>query len=330
MSSEPRFFYGGQAVIEGVMIRGRRHYSLAVRRADGDVDTLCEPLNPLFTGAWRRIPFIRGILVLIETLFLGIKCLNRSAVMATADQLDDGEEMPKWVLAGTIVISMVFGIGLFFILPLFAVRAFDHAITSDILSNSIEGIIRLVVLVAYISIIGMMSDVRRVFAYHGAEHMAVHTHEAGLPLDVEHVRRFPTAHPRCGTAFLLTVMVVSILAFAFLGRPDLEWRIASRIVLIPAIAAFSYEIIRFCGAHASNPATKAVTFLGLTLQRLTTRQPNDEQIEVAIHAMETALAADEEREPQFAIAGNREGDASNAPGTAAERIPPTEGPWPVP
>ena len=298
--SEPRFFYGGQAVIEGVMIRGRRHYSLAVRRANGEVDTLCQPLNSLFTGLWRRVPFLRGFVVLMETLFLGIKCLNRSAVMAAADQSDDEEEMPRWVLAGTVAISLVFGIGLFFVLPLFAVRAFDHAITSDILSNCIEGVIRLVILVAYISAIGMMSDVRRVFAYHGAEHMAVHTHEAGLPLDVEHVRRFPTAHPRCGTAFLLTVMVVAILVFAFLGRPDLEWRIASRIVLLPVIAAFSYEIIRFCGAHANNPATKAVTFLGLTLQRLTTRQPDDEQIEVAIHAMETALAADEEREPQYA------------------------------
>ena len=190
------------------MIRGRRHYSLAVRRANGEVDTLCQPLNSLFTGLWRRVPFLRGFVVLMETLFLGIKCLNRSAVMAAADQSDDEEEMPRWVLAGTVAISLVFGIGLFFVLPLFAVRAFDHAITSDILSNFIEGVIRLVILVAYISAIGMMSDVRRVFAYHGAEHMAVHTHEAGLPLDVEHVRRFPTAHPRCGTAFLLTVMVV--------------------------------------------------------------------------------------------------------------------------
>ncbi len=299
--SEPRFFYGGQAVIEGVMIRGRSHYSLAVRRINGEVDTICEPLSPLFTGVWRRIPLLRGILVLIETLFLGIRCLNRSAVMAAADQSDDDGEMPWWVLAGTVAISLVLGIGLFFVLPLFAVRAFDDAITSDILSNSIEGVLRLIVLVAYISVIGMMSDVRRVFAYHGAEHMAVHTHEAGLPLDVEHVRRFPTAHPRCGTAFLLTVMVVAIVAFAFLGRPDLEWRILSRIVLIPAIASFSYEIIRFCGAHSSNPGTKAVTFLGLTLQRLTTRQPDDTQIEVAIHAMETALAADEGRQPSYTV-----------------------------
>jgi uncharacterized protein YqhQ len=148
--------------------------------------------------------------------------------------------------------------------------------------------------------------------------MAVHTYEAGLPLDVEHVRRFPTAHPRCGTAFLLTVMVVAILAFTFLGRPDLEWRIASRIVLIPVIAAFSYEIIRFCGAHSGNPATKAVTFLGLTLQRLTTRQPDDKQIEVAIHAMETALAADEEREPRHT---GQTGEAISTPTSQGEPQP---------
>ena len=282
------------------MIRGRRHYSMAVRRANGDLTTVCEPLNSLFTGLWRRLPFIRGMVVLIETLFLGIKALNRSASLAAADQSDGEEEMPRWVLAATVAFSLALGIGLFFVLPLFAVRAFDDAITSDILSNSIEGVLRLVILVVYISAIGMMADVRRVFAYHGAEHMAVHTHEAGLPLDVEHVRRFPTAHPRCGTAFLLTVMVVAILVFAFLGRPDLEWRILSRIFLIPVIAAVSYEIIRFSGAHANNPGTKVVTFLGLTLQRLTTRQPDDKQIEVAVRAMETALAADEEREPRYA------------------------------
>ena len=295
--AEPQFFYGGQAVIEGVMIRGRRHYSLAVRRASGDIHCVSEPLSQFFTGRWRRVPLIRGVVVLLETLLLGIKVLNRSANMAVADQSDGTEEMPKWALGMTLAFSLSLGIGLFFILPIFAVRPLEDSLSSDILSNVIEGVFRLVLLVGYIGAIGMIGDIRRVFAYHGAEHMAVHTHEAGLALEVDNVRKFSTAHPRCGTAFLLTVMVVSILVFAFLGRPPLEWLITSRLLLIPVIAGISYEIIRFSGAHHKQTWARPMTYLGLLLQRLTTRQPDDQQIEVAIQAMETALAADEGRLP---------------------------------
>ena len=290
---EPQFFYGGQAVIEGVMIRGRRHFSLVVRRQNGELYTASEPLSQLFTGRWRRIPLLRGVLVLIETLALGIKALNRSATAAIEDQAEGEDGVPGWFMGLILVVSFSLGIGLFFLMPLFATRAFDSSISSDVLSNLIEGVIRLAVLVAYISVIGLLKDIRRVFAYHGAEHMAVHAHEAGLPLNVENVRRFPTAHPRCGTAFLLTVMLVAILVFAFLGRPDLELRILSRIVLIPVIAAVSYEIIRFSGAHHGSPWTRVMTYPGLLLQALTTRPPDDSQIEVAIHAMNTAVAADE-------------------------------------
>ena len=197
----------------------------------------------------------------------------------------------------SMAIALVLGIGLFFIMPLFISRSFESAISSDLLSNFIEGLIRLAVLIAYIGGIGLLRDIRRVFAYHGAEHMAVHTHEAGLPLEVDYVRRFPQAHPRCGTAFLLTVVVVSILVFAFVPRSDLVWLILSRIVLIPVIAAISYEIIRFSGAHRANPLTRLFIYPGLLLQRLTTRVPDDSQIEVAIQAMATALAADEGRQP---------------------------------
>ena len=290
---EQQFFYGGQAVIEGVMIRGRRYFSLAVRRLDGELYAVSEPLSQIYTGRLRRIPLLRGVVVLAETMVLGIKALNRSATLAMEDQVGDGEEMPRWVMAIAFAVSMVLGIGLFFIMPLFAVRPFEDSISSDLLINLIEGLIRLAALIAYVGLIGLIRDIKRVFAYHGAEHMAVHTHEAGLPLEVEQVRRFPTAHPRCGTAFLLTVMVVAILVFALVPRSNLGWLIASRVVLIPIIAAMSYEIIRFSGAHHSNPLTKLITFPGLMLQRLTTRTPDDSQIEVAIHAMKTALAADE-------------------------------------
>ena len=235
LSQQP-FFYGGQAVIEGVMIRGRRHFSLAVRRTDGQIETLSEPLSQIYTGKLRRVPLIRGILVLIETLSLGIKALNKSASIAVEDQTQGQEEVSKWMMAVVIAFSLALGIG--FLLPdapfrdpppgKCAVirptgqphRRGDSAGAAGRIHRADR---------AY-------ADIRRVFAYHGAEHMAVHTHEAGLPLDVEHVRRFPTAHPRCGTAFLLTVAVVAIVVFAFLGREPLWWLIASRVVFIPVIA----------------------------------------------------------------------------------------------
>ena len=293
MSEEQKFSYGGQAVLEGVMIRGRSHFSLAVRRQDGTITHVAEPLNTLFTGRIRRFPLLRGVFILIETLMLGIKALHQSANMAMADQQPDGEEeMSGWILGLTLAVSLVFGVGVFFVLPLFLVRLIDPAIASDLVSNIIEGFIRLAILIGYIWAIGFMKNIRRVFAYHGAEHMAVHTYEHGLSLVVENVRKFGTPHPRCGTAFLLTVVLVSIAVFAFLGRPDLEWRILSRIVLIPVIAAVAYEIIRFTGVHQSWWISRQLARPGLLLQRLTTRQPDDDQIEVAICAMEGAIAAD--------------------------------------
>ncbi len=295
--AEQQFFYGGQAVIEGVMIRGRRTFSLAVRRLNGQIYTVSEPLSQLYTGRLRRVPFLRGIIVLIETLTLGIKALNRSANVAMEDQTEGQEEMPGWLMGVTLAVALVLGVALFFIMPLFATRPLEDVLSSDPLVNFIEGLIRLAVLVAYIGLIGLMRDIRRVFAYHGAEHMAVHTHEAGLALEVDNVRRFPTAHPRCGTAFLLTVMVVAIVVFAFVGRDPLWWLVLSRIVLIPVIAGISYEVIRFSGAHHGSPLTRMITYPGMLLQSLTTRVPDDSQIEVAIYAMETALAADEGRQP---------------------------------
>ena len=293
--AEQQFFYGGQAVIEGVMIRGRRHFSLAVRRANGQVQATSEPLSQIYTGRLRRLPVVRGVIVLVETLSLGVKALNRSAMMAMEDQMGEAEEVPRWITWLSMGVAFVLGIGLFFLMPLFAVRPLEDSVSSDLVSNLIEGIIRLAVLIAYIAAIGLVKDVRRIFAYHGAEHMAVHTHEARLPLEVENVRKFPTAHPRCGTAFLLTVAVVAIVVFAFVPRANLVYLILSRIVLIPVIAALSYEVIRFNGAHQGNPLTRVVAYPGILLQSLTTRVPDDAQIEVAIHAMNSALAADEGR-----------------------------------
>ena len=236
---------------------------------------------------------MRGVIVLVETLVLGLRALQRSANMALADpESGDAPEISGWAVAVTLAVSLAMGVGLFFILPLLVVWALDPKIGSDLASNSIEGAVRLALLVGYIGAIGLLRDVKRVFAYHGAEHMAVHTYEAGLPLMVANVRKFGTPHPRCGTAFLLTVVLVSIIVFAFLGRPPMEWRILSRIILIPVIAGVSYEIIRFSGAHQGAWAAQLFSRPGLWLQRLTTRAPEDDQIEVAICAMETAIAAD--------------------------------------
>ncbi len=278
------------------MIRGRLFFSLAVRRLDGEVYTTCERLSPFFSQRLRRVPLVRGILALIETLVLGIKVLNRSATLAMQDQSPEDKEIPRWMLGLTLGIALTLGVGLFFVMPLLIVSFLDRYIESSILSNLVEGAIRLLVLGAYVGSIGLLPDVRRVFGYHGAEHMAVHTHEAGLPLEVDNVRQFPAAHPRCGTAFLLTVMMVAIVLFVFIGRPSMEWRILSRIVLIPVIAAISYEIIRFSGAHQGNLLANVISYPGLLLQRLTTRTPDDRQIEVAISAMQSALDADEGRE----------------------------------
>ena len=274
------------------MIRGRRFFSLAVRRPDGSIYHCHEPLNSAFTGSVRRIPLLRGVLTLLETLVLGLKALNRSAVLAGEEPEGGDGDVPGWALGLTLGLSLLLGIGIFFVLPLLLVRLIDPFIASDLVSNLIEGGLRLLILVGYIGGIGRLQGIRRVFAYHGAEHMAVHAYEAGLALTVANVRRFGTPHPRCGTAFLLTVVLVSVVVFAFLGRPDLEWRILSRILLLPVVAAVSYEIIRFSGVHPGWLVARLLAQPGLWLQRLTTRQPEDDQIEVAITAMGAAVAAD--------------------------------------
>ena len=292
MADQPPHLYGGQAVIEGVMIRGRDYFGLAVRREDGSIELHHERLSSLYNGRPRRWPLFRGFLTLLETMLLGIKALQLSANMAAMDRDPDAEEgIPAWVMATTLGISLLFGVGLFFITPLMIAWALNPVLNSDLLSEIVEGVIRLAFLLGYITLIGRPKDVKRVFAYHGAEHMTVHALEAGLPLTVENVRKFKTPHASCGPAFLLTVVVVSVVVFAMLLGPPLEWRIASRILLLPVIAAVSYEFLRFSGAHQDAWFGKAIAQPGLWLQKLTTRQPDDAQIEVAIHAMQTAIAA---------------------------------------
>ncbi len=280
--------YGGQAVLEGVMIRGRSAASVAVRRPDGGISLHALDLNPWYSGRGRRIPLVRGVLVMAETLVLGMRALTHSANVAAGEE----QELGTGSVAGMVITALALAIGVFFLVPVFASRGLEGLIGSDIVSNVVEGAIRLALFLAYVALIGQMREIRRVFMYHGAEHMAVHAHENGEDLSIESVRRYPTAHPRCGTAFLLVVMFVAIVVFAFIGREPLWWLLASRVILVPAIAAVSYEVIRFSGLHQASPLVGLIAGPGLFLQRLTTRQPDDGQIEVAIAAMNEAISLD--------------------------------------
>ena len=291
MSANQPHTYGGQAVIEGVMIRGQRNIAVAVRRPDGSIAVKRQPLTPIFTGPLRRIPLIRGVIAMAETLTLGMRALSYSANVAAEAE---GEEISAGSMAGMMAVSLTIAIGLFFLVPVLASDRLEGLLGSSLMANVAEGVIRLGLFLGYILLIGRMNDIRRVFMYHGAEHMTVHAQERGDPLNVAHIRRYPTAHPRCGTAFLLVVMVVAIVAFIFVGREPFWWLIASRILLVPLIAAVSYEVIRFSGRHADNPLVALITAPSLALQSLTTRQPDDDQIEIAIAAMQQAQAADAE------------------------------------
>jgi uncharacterized protein YqhQ len=241
----PDFFYGGQALIEGVMMRGRTTVAMSVRPPSGEIVTLSEPLpEALVHGRWIKVPFVRGVFVLYETLVLGTRMLMRSAAIAAEG---DDIEISRPMMIGTMVFSIGFAVAIFFVLPLFLSTFAEGATDSDILANLAEGGIRLVVFVAYIGLIGLMSDIKRVFAYHGAEHKAISAHEAQRPLTPAEVDRFSTAHTRCGTTFLLIVVVISIFFFSLIPRAGVPLPVLflSRILLIPFIAAVSYELVRF-------------------------------------------------------------------------------------
>jgi uncharacterized protein YqhQ len=286
------YVYGGQAVIEGVMIRGRRVYSVAARHPDGSIRSILKPVPTWSTSRWRRVPLVRGSLVLGESMVIGMKALTYSAQVAAGEEGND-EPIPMWTLALTIAFSLGLGIALFFIAPLLiTTNAVDRFFENAIVSNLAEGLIRLVIFFVYLWLVGLMPSIRRVFGYHAAEHMSVHTHEHALALEPDNVRQFPAAHPRCGTAFLLTVMIVSILVFAALGTPDLPLRIASRVFLIPVIGGIAYEVIRFNARHTDNVLVRWSAVPSLLLQKLTTRPPEDDMIEVAITAMTSAIEGD--------------------------------------
>lgn len=286
----PDFFYGGQALIEGVMMRGRTSVAMSVRPPSGEIVTYAEPLPAaLSRGRWVKVPLVRGVFVLYETLVLGTRMLMRSAAIAA-----EGEDIE--IGRGTLIVSMVvslgFAIGLFFVLPLVLSGLVGGS--SDLGANLAEGAIRLGLFVGYIALIGLMADIRRVFAYHGAEHKAIHAHEANRPLIPAEVDRFSTAHTRCGTTFILIVVVLSILFFSLIprGGVPLPLLFLSRLALVPVIASVSYELLRFGARFYGNPVVRAVYAPGLWLQSLTTRAPDSTMLEVSIASLDSCLRAD--------------------------------------
>jgi uncharacterized protein YqhQ len=300
----PKFNYGGQALIEGVLMRGRDAIAVAFRHPEGHIVWASESLDK-GPHAWRfgRAPFIRGLVVLYETLVVGTRWLIRSAnIQANAD----GVQLGRGSVALMLTLTLALGVGVFFILPLLIASATTGGVQQDWVQHAVEGLVRVVIFLGYLALISFMPDIRRVFEYHGAEHMTIHALEAGDPLTTNAVRKYPTAHPRCGTEFLVVVIILSIFAFSLVGRQSLGIMIASRLILIPVIAAVGYEILRFGAKHRNNPIIKAVMAPGILVQMITTKRPSDDQIEVAIVSMEQALRADGEPVPPGSEAPPRE------------------------
>jgi uncharacterized protein YqhQ len=278
--------YGGQAVLNGVMMRGRESFAVAVRSPEGDIQVWTEELrrSPSLTR-WRRLPFLRGPIMLGEALSLGVRSLLYS-VRVTGNA---GFGSQPWLLVSA---SLGIAAGLFFVFPLLLAALIDPYISNAIVSNVVEGLIRLGMLVGYIWAIGFLSEVGSVFGYHGAEHKAIHAWESGEPLRVESVSRHPLEHPRCGTGFMLTVALLSIVVFAMFGRPEMWLRIPSRIVLLPVLAAVAYEFLKFGARHPRNRVVQLAMLPGLRLQRLTTREPDPGMIKVALAALAPVLVRD--------------------------------------
>jgi hypothetical protein len=292
------FHYGGQAVMEGVMIRGKEAVAISVRQPNGELNIVKQPLSGIYKGRLRETPLIRGVIALVETLVLGTQSLLHSAQVAAAEEA--GEKIPTALLWGTVAASLALGVALFVMVPLFATRyLIDPYINSALLSNIFEGLIRIGIFIAYLKAISLLPDIKRVFAYHGAEHKVVNAYEAGVPLEVESVKKYSTAHPRCGTAFLFIVLIVAIFVFALVGRPTLWIRILSRIALIPVIAVIGYEIMKFGANHINNPVVRVLLAPGLLLQAMTTREPDDGQIEAAISALNEVINIDSAADSGF-------------------------------
>ena len=284
---------GGQAVLEGVMMRGPSSWAVAVRRPDGRISEIAHDVESVaLRRRWLRLPVIRGVVALGESLAIGMRALAVSARFSVTDEGDEdaSEELGRFALIGSFVFAIGFSLLLFKVSPALLTNWINPGSTWVFLL--LEGAIRIALLVAYLVVIGLFGELRRVFQYHAAEHKAINAYEAGAPLEPEEVQRHSLIHVRCGTAFLLWVMVIAILVFSLLGRPPLMWLIASRVIALPLIAGLAYEVIRLAARYNRFVLVRAVLAPGLWLQRLTTREPTLDQVAVSIRALERVLAAE--------------------------------------
>jgi uncharacterized protein YqhQ len=295
---------GGQAVLEGIMMKGTDRLAVTVRKPLGGLHVKIDRLP--VPSKWMKYPILRGVVAFMDSLIMGTKILLYSAEVLEELEKEEGKEIEKdkftiWLekyfgeknsmtimLYTSVVLALVFTVGVFIIFPTAAVNVFQLITTNEILLNLIEGVFRIVLFVGYILLISRMKDIRRVFEYHGAEHKTIHCFENGLDLTVENCKQFEPLHPRCGTSFLMFVMVISLLLFSLLGWPDLLFRIGSRLLLIPLIAGLSYELLRWAG-RSNSWFVKILSLPGLALQKLTTREPDEKQLQVAIVSLKAVL-----------------------------------------
>ncbi len=283
--SAPLESYGGQALIEGVLMRGRKFLTAAFRLPDGSIKVVEEKLSGIYTKKIRDIPFLRGLIILWDSLVLGMKYLTLSSNM----QAEEDEKIEGPALYLTLIVSLLIGLTIFFFLPTLLLQLLYKTSLSVFFINLIEGTLRLLILIGYLLMIRKMEEIKRVFAYHGAEHKTISAYENGDMGDVRAIQKYPTAHARCGTSFLMSVMVVSILVFSVFSTPNILLRLLSRVILIPMIAMLSYEFIRILGKYDENPMVRILAKPNLWLQKLTTNQPDDAMVEVAVQAFNRLL-----------------------------------------
>ena len=297
MGDQPKYM-GGQAVIEGVMMRGATTWAVAVRTPDGDIDVAVHDV-PGWAERYNKIPLLRGVMNLAESMSLGMRALSWSANL----QMPEEERLSKKAMGITMAFSMAIGLGIFILLPALGARGIGSAFgITGLPFHALEGVSVLSLFLGYLFAIGRMKEIRKVFQYHGAEHKSIAAYENDVPLTPESAQTFTTAHVRCGTNFLLTVLTMAIVVYSFIGRPALPYLILSRIVLIPVIAGLAYEVIRFAARHMDRRWVRTMMIPGLALQKLTTREPSLEQLEVAIAALRAVFTAEQSTEVDARVA----------------------------
>lgn len=291
---------GGQALIEGVMMRSPNDIAIAVRKPDGDIEIKKDKVKGISKTNIMKVPILRGMFALFSSMIVGMKALTYSAEFYADDPTYEPKGMEKWfydkfgdkaddiLVAFSMVFAVVLAMLLFGVLPTFVVYVLKSFITNTVVMSIVEGVLKIALFLGYITIISMMKDVRRVFEYHGAEHKVIHCFESGEELTVENARKFTTLHPRCGTSFILIVLVTSIIVYSFVTWNTVMGRLLLKLCLLPLITGFSYEVIKWAGKGESK-LVKAISYPGLMMQKLTTKEPDDKQLEVAIEAMKSVL-----------------------------------------